>query len=397
MAKVITDEKLIDEALTRGVEEVIEKDHLKKAMLSGRQLRVKFGIDPTSPDLHLGHAVALRKLKQFEDLGHKIVLIIGDFTARVGDPTGRSETRKPLTEKEIKLNLKEYLKQAGKILNIRRAEVNYNSKWLAKENMEKIFQLASAGTFQQMMKRADFKKRVDEGGDISVVELLYPLMQGYDSVKVKADVELGGSDQLFNLLMGRKVQRHFGQPEQDILTVPLLVGLDGVKKMSKSYGNYVGLDDEATDMFGKVMSLPDALIENYLLLCTGLVSDEIKNIMKLPPRDAKVRLGKEITSIYHGEKDAGKAVENFEKIFSKKEIPEDAPELILFGKEISAVDLVLLSGVAESKSEAKRLIEQGALEVGGRVEKDIHAMLTPQNGDAVRIGKKYFARIKSAE
>lgn len=394
MGKILTDPKLIDALLSRGVEKIIDPEHLRGELLSGKELRVKLGVDPTSPDLHLGHTIPLRKLREFQDLGHKVVLIIGDFTAQIGDPSGRSETRKPLSEKEISANMKAYLKQAGKILDIRKAEIRYNGDWFRKAAARTVFEIAAAGTFQQMLHRADFKKRIDAGGDVTVVELLYPLFQGYDSVMVRADVELGGSDQLFNLLAGRKVQRHFGQEEQDIMTMPLLEGLDGERKMSKSFGNYIGLNEDADSMFGKVMSLPDGLMKKYFELCTLLSEKEIEDNLSGNPRDAKVKLGEEIAALYNGRKEAAKARERFEKIFSKKEMPEDIPELRIKEAEIPTIEVVLLSGVAESRSEAKRLIEQGAVEAGGRVERDVHGTILFEDGDLLRVGKKYFARVK---
>ena len=266
--KVTTDEKKIDEVLNIGVEEIIEKEHLFNAMKSGRRLNIKFGIDPTMPDLHLGHSVPLRKLRAFQDLGHLAVLIIGDTTAMIGDPSGRSETRKLLSSSEVKKNMKNYLKQAEKILDIKNTKVVYNSKWLDK-NMVTILELSKAGSVQQILHRSDFKKRIENDQDVTLLETLYPLLQGYDSVVVKADLEIGGTDQKFNLLTGRRVQRYFKVPEQDILTLPLLEGTDGVKKMSKSYGNYIALDEKPEDMYGKIMSLPDSLIIKYFNLCTN--------------------------------------------------------------------------------------------------------------------------------
>ena len=385
----------IDHLLSRNVETVIEKEHLWKALESGRKLRVKLGIDPTSPDLHLGHAVVLQKLKEFQDLGHQAVLIIGDFTARIGDPTGRSQVRKPLSETEIKANERAYLKQAGLVIDVKKAEVHHNSEWLLKEGVNGLFALTAAGTMQQMLRRADFKERLAAGGDVTVTELLYPLLQGYDSVKVKADVELGGNDQLLNLLAGRKVQRHFGMEEQDVLTAPLLEGLDGEKKMSKSYGNYIGLTDVPEDMFGKTMSLPDTLVEKYFLFCTGLSATEIESLKnELGPKELKERLGFLLVSRYHGEKQARMAQEHFEKLFSKKEVPEDAPELKVSGSAISALDLVMASGAAKSKSDARRLIEQGGVELGSRILKNPQEMLTVNGGEVARIGKRRFFRLK---
>jgi len=387
-------EDAIKHLLARNVEEVIDRAHLEKALLSGKKLRVKLGIDPTSPDLHLGHAVVLRKLKEFQDLGHRAVLIIGDFTARIGDPSGKSEARKPLSEKEIKENMRKYLDQAGKILSIRDAEIRYNGEWFGKEKADDLLKLAAAGTMQQMLRREDFKKRVAQGGDVTVTELLYPLFQGYDSVKVEADVELGGNDQLFNLLAGRKVQRRFGVEEQDILTVPLLEGTDGEKKMSKSVGNYIGLTDEPADMFGKIMSVPDKLVHKYFMLCTDLEESVINKLEKeLPPRGLKARLGSEVVRLYHGEKAAKAAEDNFNRMFSKKEMPADLPELKLRVKELSALEMVLASGTAKSKSEARRLIEQGGFEIDGAVKKDAGEILSFRGGEVARMGKKKFFRI----
>lgn len=394
MGSAIVDEAKIGHLLSRGVDEVIERDHLLSALKDGRQLRVKLGIDPTAPDLHLGHAVVLRKLKDFQDLGHQIVLVIGDFTARIGDPSGRSETRKPLTEKEIKINSKGYLAQAAKVLNVKKCEVVYNGKWFNKGGLEKMLEIAAAASMQQVLHRADFAKRLEEGHDVSLLEALYPLFQGYDSVEVRADVELGGTDQKFNLLMGRKIQRHFGMPEQDILMTPILEGLDGVKKMSKSYGNYIGITENADSMFGKIMSLPDGLMPRYFLLCTDLLEDEIGRIGHLPSaRDQKARLAFEIVKLYHGEDAAQKAQEKFDALFSKKEIPKNAPEIKIDKDEISVLDLVMLSRPTESKSEARRLIEQGGVDLDGRVKNDPAEILQLKGGEILKIGKRSFIRI----
>jgi tyrosyl-tRNA synthetase len=376
-------EDKISSLLSRNVEEVIEKDHLEAALRSGKKLRIKFGIDPTSPDLHLGHAVVLNKLKDFQDAGHKIVLIIGDFTARIGDPSGRSETRKTLGENEIKENMKKYLSQAGKILNVKKAEVAHNSSWFAKEGIEQFVQLAMSGTFQQVLRRADFKKRIDAGEDITFLELLYPLFQGYDSVKINADVEVGGTDQKFNLLMGRRVQRHFGMAEQDVMTFPLLEGVDGVKKMSKSFGNYIGLTEPAESMFGKIMSIPDALVEKYFLLCTPLSENEIEGLKKeLGPKNLKERLGFEIIKRYHDEKAAREAQENFENIFSKKDLADTELPIVKVPNEINLVDFVVLCfascKIEKSKSEARRLIIQKSLKIDGEVWDDPKVLFKPQ-------------------
>ncbi len=389
------DPRAIEDILSRNVEEVVDRDHLRAALASGRKLRVKFGVDPTSPDLHLGHAVVLRKLRQFQAAGHRAVLVVGDFTGMIGDPSGRSETRKPLTAATVRANMKSYLAQAGKILDMKKAEVAHNSAWFAKEGIAEFVRLASAGTFQEVLHRADFKKRIDAGQGITFLELLYPLFQGYDSVKVRADVELGGTDQTFNLLAGRRVQRHFGMPEQDIMTAPLLEGLDGVKKMSKSVGNYIGLTDKPEDMFGKVMSVPDALVKKYFMLCTDLTEAEIAALAEREkPKALKERLGAEIVKLYHGEKAARAAQENFEKVFSRGETPEDIPEVRVKSAKITALDLAMELGAAKSRGEARRLIEQGGFDIDGTTEKDPQAAVALRGGEVVKAGKKRFFRIK---
>ena len=383
----------IKNVLDRNVGEVIERAHLEQTLKTGKKLRVKLGIDPTSPDLHLGHAVVLRKLKEFQDLGHQAVLIIGDFTAQVGDPSGRNDARKPMRQDEIANNMKQYLAQAGKIIDVKKAEIHNNSEWFAKKGFSKFIELASSSTMQQVLKRNDFKKRLDAGQDITLLEVLYPVLQGYDSVEVKADIELGGEDQKLNLLMGRRVQRHFGMEEQDVLTVPLLVGLDGEKKMCKSIGNYIGLTETPDQMFGKTMSVPDALMRSYFLLATDMREDEIKKLEKeLGPRDLKARLGFEIVKLYHGEKAASAARAEFDKVFSKKEAPEDAPELNL-PKNLSVLDVVVASGAVKSKGEARRLIEQGAVDIGGSKKSDPKEVYKFKGGETVKIGKKHFFRI----
>ncbi len=389
------DDNRVEAILTRGVEEAIDKEHLKNALLSGAKLRVKLGIDPTAPDLHLGHAVVLRKLKAFQDLGHTIVLIIGDFTARIGDPSGRDKTRPPLSEADVETNMKNYLRQAGKILDIKKTEVAHNKKWLGKLSGVDLFELLSHVSVQQITEREDFQKRLAAHQSIRMHELLYPVMQGYDSVAIKADLELGGTDQTFNLLVGRSLMEKRGMKPQDVLTVPLLEGTDGERKMSKSLGNYIGIADEPNDMFGKIMSVPDRLVEKYFLLCTDLASGEIGALKKeLKPKALKERLGLEIVKLYHGEKAAAAAQENFEKLFSKGEIPADIPELKLGAKSFSVLDLVMLSGATKSKSDARRLIEQGGLELSGKVVKDPQAIQQFTGGEIVRIGKKRFFKLK---
>ena len=320
-------EEAVKKLLTHNVSEVIDRARLERRLLAGEKLRVKLGIDPTSPDLHLGHAVVLRKLREFQDLGCKAVLIIGDFTAQIGDPSGRDKTRPHLTEKEIKANMKKYLAQAGKIIDVKdvkKAEVAHNGKWLEKLGGGEVLKLLSLVTAQQIIERADFRERFSAHKPVRMHELIYPIYQAYDSVAVKADVELGGTDQTFNLMAGRDLMEKQGMPPQDIMTLPLLEGTDGEKKMSKSLGNYIALDDAPDEMFGKIMSVPDKLVEKYFALCTDLGEQEIKKLREgLKPKELKERLGVEIVKIYHDRLDAAKAKEDFETLFSKKETPED--------------------------------------------------------------------------
>ncbi len=389
--KVITDEKKIDEVLSRGVEEVIDKEHLQSRLLSGKQLRVKFGIDPTMPDLHLGHSVPLRKLRQFQDLGHIAVLIIGDYTAMVGDPTGRTETRKVLTEKEVKSNMQKYLEQAGKILDLKKLEVRYNSEWLDK-GIQTIWTLAQSGSVNQMLRRADFKERMEKDLDITVLELMYPLMQGYDSVAVEADLELGGTDQKFNLLTGRRVQRYFKQPEQDVITFPLLEGLDGIKKMSKSFGNYIALDENPENMFGKIMSIPDSLISKYTGLCTNLPVPSADELAEQNPRDVKARLAHEIVKIYYNEKKAEHAQQTFVNTFSKKEIPEEIKEIKCDGGELLS-EVLVKNKILPSKSEWRRLVLSKSVHDLTNNENIVDVNLEVRRDLTLKIGKKRFIKI----
>ncbi|KKT56945.1 MAG: tyrosyl-tRNA synthetase, tyrosyl-tRNA synthetase [Parcubacteria group bacterium GW2011_GWC1_45_13] len=378
----------IKEILERGVSGIIEKSHLERALRSGKKLRVKFGIDPTSPDLHLGHAVPFRKLKQFQEVGHEIIFIIGDFTARIGDPSGRESARKPLTPKEVKSNLKKYLSLAGKIINIKNAKMLCNSKWLA--NTDTLLRLASIGSIQYVMKRDEFRTRQVGGQEITILEAMYPLFQGYDSVKIGADVEVGGADQELNLLAGRKLQKYFGQKEQDILMTPLLTGTDGVRKMSKSFSNYIALNDAPQDMFGKIMSLPDNLLEQYFLLSTDVPMEEAKKLLGRKPFEAKKVLAYEIVKLYHRENFANKAREYFEKTFSKKEIPEN---LRIYRAKVNEewADFLTREKLISSHSEAKRLIEGGGLDFNGK--KIARAGEQISESGTVKIGKYKFIKI----
>lgn len=396
--KIVTDPKKINEILDIGVEEIIEKGHLIEALKSGRQLRVKLGIDPTMPDLHIGHTVPLRKLRQFQDLGHKAVLIIGDSTALIGDPSGRFETRKTLSSAEVKKNMKNYLRQAEKVLDLKSVEVRYNSEWLG-NNMMTILELSKAGTIQQVLHRSDFKKRIDNDQDITILEVLYPLLQGYDSVAVKADLELGGTDQKFNLLMGRKVQRYYKVPEQDILTLPLLEGVDGIKKMSKSFGNYIALDEKPNEMFGNIMSVPDNLITKYMKLCTGIPFSEIEKTEvdlkkeSLNPRDAKLKLAYEIVKIYHGEKGAEKAKSNFINTFQKGEVPGEMTELKAENGQ-SLMGVLVQGKVVSSRGDFRRLVQEGAVVNLETKEKITNPDFIPEKEMKFKIGKRRFIKIK---
>ncbi len=374
--------------LARGVEEVIEKSHLEKALQSGEKLTIKFGIDPTSPDLHLGHMVPLRKLRQFQDAGHNTALIIGDFTATIGDPSGRNEERAPLSQSEVKKNLKKYLALADKIIDVKKCKVFYNSAWFKKDGVAKILELSRVGTFQQVMRRADFKERIEAGNDITLLELLYPLFQGYDSAMVKADVEIGGTDQKFNLLMGRRVQRHFGVPEQDVLTLPLLEGTDGVRKMSKNYKNYIALDEMPEDMFAKIMSVSDALVKKYFLLLTDVVE---KDFPVLSPLLQKKKLAFEIISALHTSKKALSAQDAFEKKVQNRNVVTDAPAVRAMNGEIW-IDFLVRIGYAKSKSEAKRLVDGGGVDFESIRVKSGNEKITKKG--IAKIGKHTFIKIK---
>jgi len=378
--------------ITHGVVEVIEETHLQKMLASGKKLRVKFGIDPTAPDLHLGHMVPLRKLRQFQDAGHKIVLIIGDFTARIGDPTGRSEERKPLSEKEVKANMKKYLAEAGKILNVKKAEVHYNGKWLNK-NLATVIELSRAGSISQVLHRADFKKRLDEGHDITLLEAMYPLFQGYDSVAVKADLEIGGTDQKFNLLMGRRVQRHFGVPEQDVMMLPLLEGTDGVRKMSKSFGNYIGISEAPEIMFGKIMSVSDDVIPKYILLLTDLPVAEMEKKLAGDPRGVKLELAQVIVGMFHGLKAAKQAQAEFIRVVSNKGMPSEMPTVTVRSQRLPIIDLLLEVHLVSSKSEARRLIAQGGVKINGEKQSDDKQVIVIGKGITAQVGKMKYCKV----
>ena len=391
------------EYLLKGVIEVIPEDGLKaklsQAKKENRPLRIKLGVDPSSPDIHLGHTVVLRKLKHFQDLGHQIVFIIGDFTGRIGDPSGKSSTRKKLTKEEVEKNAITYKEQAFKILDPNKTEIRYNSEWFENIKFSEVLELTSKYTVAKILERDDFSKRYRDGKPISLMEFLYPLMQGYDSVIVKADVEIGGTDQKFNLLVGRDIQREYGQDPQIIMTLPLLEGIDGINKMSKSLGNYIGINEAPSQIFGKIMSISDDLMIKYFELVTDFTPDEIRDIKsKLEngtnPRDIKILLAETVVAQYYNKEIALKTKEEFIEVFSKKSaIPEDTPVFNLKENK-SLIELLVESGIVESRSEVKRLLKQGAIYIdGNKVEKDI--LLTPNDKFIIKVGKKKFLKLNN--
>ena len=389
--------------LRRGTVEVLNEvelsEKLTESVKTGKQLRIKLGLDPTSPDIHLGHTVVLRKMRQFQDLGHKAVLIIGDYTARIGDPTGQNSTRPILTPEQIEQNARTYFEQAGKILDTspEKLETRHNSEWLEKLTLMELIQIAAKKTVAQMLQRDTFKKRMEAGIDVYTHEFLYPLMQGYDSVMIESDVELGGTDQTFNNLVGRDIQKAYGQKQQVVITMPILVGLDGKEKMSKSKGNYIGVTDEPNDMFGKVMSISDEMMENYFTLLTDMPTEEIAaltNAGKTHPKQAKVLLGKTIVAQFYNEETANAAAAHFEKVFAQKQLPDEIAEFEMAREPISVKQLLLACKLTETGGEAKRLCAQGGVSINGDRFSDPNAQITPRNGMTIQVGKRKFAKIK---
>ncbi len=391
--------RVIKEVLTRGVEEVINKSHLEKRLKSDERLRIKFGIDPTSADLHLGHSIPLKKLKQFQELGHQVIFLIGDFTARIGDPSARLDKRRPLTEKEIKKNMQDYIRQAAKILNMKQVEVRYNSEWYEKKGAAFLMDLTSRFTYARLIERDEFKKRIAKDIDISMLELIYPLLQGYDSVELKSDIEIGGADQKFNLLFARRVQKKYQQPQQDIITVPLLIGIDGARKMSKFYGNYIKLEEKPAEMFGKIMSISDNLIISYFELLTDVPLkkiDQYKKVLqlkKINPRDSKEELAFEITKMYHSQKAAEKTQEEFNKVFKEKKLPSKILEIKIEEEALDILDLLVKTKLAPSKSEAKRLIIQKGVKIDGRIQNDWRKMVKIKKEIVIQVGKRKFVKV----
>lgn len=387
--EVDTDEKKIDEVLTRGVNEVIQKEELKKELLSGRQLRVKLGIDPTSTNLHLGNAIALLKLRDFQELGHIVVFIIGDATGIIGDTSDKDSERPMLSREQVKENSKTYFEQAGRILDMSKAEKLFNSEWLNRLTYKDIGEHADQFSVADFVARENIRMRLEKGTRVSLREILYPLMQGYDSVAINADVELGGTDQRFNLLAGRKLQEHFGKRPQHILMTEMIDGTDG-RQMSKSLGNTINILDEPDDMYGKIMSLHDELVEQYFISCTRVPMLEVETLMsEKHPRDAKMQLAREIVSLYHGKEKAAQAEENFVSTFTRGEIPSEIPEVaVLKGTRLFDA----MSSLVSSKSELRRLILEGAVEYeDGRKVPSLDTVIS--EGTVLKIGKRRFIRI----
>ena len=392
--------------IKRGASEIIQEEELvqklQKSIKEKKPLNIKLGCDPSRPDLHIGHSVVLRKLAQFQSLGHQAILIIGDFTGMIGDPTGRNATRPALTLDEARENGKSYFEQASRILDKEKTKIVYNSEWLSKMSFEDVIKLSSKYTVARMLERDDFTKRFKSGIAISIHEFLYPLAQAMDSVAIKSDVELGGTDQKFNLLVGRDIQREFEIDPQVIITMPLLVGTDGVEKMSKSYNNYIGISESAKDIFGKALSISDDLIYTYFELATDVPNSrlqEIKKTLENPetnPRNIKRELAKALVKMYHDQKAADQAEEEFDRIFIKKEIPDDIPEYSFESgkKDIGIVDLIVQVKFASSKSEARRLVSQGGVSINGDKIDDINKIIALGKEQILKVGKRKFIKIK---
>lgn len=396
--------------LKRGAAEIVPEEALKmkimKAVVTGTPLKVKLGLDPSAPDIHIGHTVVLHKLRQFQDLGHEVQLIIGDFTGRIGDPTGKSETRKQLSEEDVKHNAQTYQTQLAKVLDLNKTSFYYNSTWLGELRFDDVLRLAGKVTVARMLERDDFAKRYAANQPIHVHEFFYPLMQGYDSVSLESDIELGGTDQTFNILMGRTLQGAYEIKEGQVaILMPLLEGLDGVQKMSKSLRNYIGIDEQPNDIFGKTMSIPDTLMLKYFELTTALSNEEIEELRQglaagtIHPRDAKLRLAKLYVEMYHGAEAAEEAEQHFITVFQKRGLPDDIEEVNLDSSDLEAgslsiIKLLVSLSLHASNGEARRSVEQGAVKINEQKLTDIHAQITPVDGDILQVGKRKFVRIK---
>lgn len=391
--------------ISYGVADLLPEDEFKKklekAVATNTPLIIKLGLDPTAPDIHLGHTVVLRKLKLFQDFGHKVIILIGDFTARIGDPTGKSVTRPPLTEEQVITNAKTYQEQIFKVLDAEKTEVRFNSEWLSKLDFADVLKLASKYTVARMLERDDFHKRYTEGRPISIHEFMYPLMQGYDSVALKADVEFGGTDQTFNLLMGRHLQGEEGMPEQTIITMPILEGLDGVQKMSKSLGNYIGISEAPSEMYGKAMSIPDELMMRYFMLVTDMSIEEQEQLSQdlesgaAHPRDVKMKLAHTIVRLYHGEEAANFGQDEFVRVFQKHAMPTDIPEykVAITEEPVFVPQLLSDAGLTASNGEARRSIKAGAFKIDGEKCNEEHIVL--KDGMVLQVGKRKFIKIVS--
>lgn len=390
--------------LKRGVVEIVPYDDfeakLKQSIITNTPLKVKLGLDPSAPDIHIGHTVVLHKMRQFQELGHQIQLLIGDFTGKIGDPTGKSEMRKPLTDDQVKENAKTYFEQFSKIIDMDKAQVYYNSEWLTKLTFPEVIELASKLTVARMLERDDFSKRYKSGQPISIHEFFYPLMQGYDSVALDSDIELGGTDQTFNVLMGRHLQEEYGKNKQVAMTLPLLEGLDGERKMSKSLGNYIGIDEEPNEIFGKSMSIPDELMIKYYELATQIPMDKIeamKNGLKdgtVHPRDAKMKLGYTFVEMYHGKEAAEQALNHFKTVFQQNALPDDIEEVKWEGdEEVWVVKLLVDLGMQSSNGEARRMIQNGGVKINQQKVTDNQMQVKLKDGMIVQVGKRKFKKI----
>ena len=383
--------------ISKGVDEIIGLDELKEKLAKNKPLTVKLGLDPSAPDIHLGHTVVLRKLRQLQDLGHNIVIIIGDFTGKIGDPTGKSKARKALTTEQVLENAKTYEEQIFKVLDKKKTKVNFNSEWLSKMNFEDVIRLGAKMTVARMLEREDFKKRYENQMPIGIHEFFYPLMQGFDSVEIKADIELGGTDQRFNLLMGRMLQKEFGQEPQCIIMMPLLEGLDGINKMSKSLGNYIGIDEDARVMFEKIMTLPDELIVKYFELVTDIHPDEVEKIKELlrdgtNPRDIKMQLGREIVELYHGKDAVKDAEDRFKLVFQRKEIPDDIKCVEVSKENLDLAEIITNNLLVKSKNEFRRLVVQGGVKVNQEKISNLQDVVA-EGELVIQIGKKKFIKL----
>lgn len=385
--------------ITRGVVDIVSREELVDRLKKSRPLRIKTGFDPTAPDIHLGHTVLLRKMKQFQDAGHRVIFLIGDFTGMIGDPSGRSTTRRPMTREQVLENARTYQQQIFKVLDPDRTEIRFNSEWMSKMNITEFIRLASTQTVARMLERDDFKTRFADRKPIGIHEFMYPLVQGYDSVALNADVELGGTDQVFNLLMAREIQKAYGLNPQVIITLPLLEGLDGVQKMSKSYNNYIGINDKPSEMFGKLMSISDELMWRYYELLSSKKLEEI-NLMKtrvengqLHPMEVKMELASELVESFHGKADAIRARQEFEQVFRARSLPDDMPEVSLRLDKPWICTVLKDSHLTTSTSEAKRMIRQGAVRLDGERIKD-EDMILPSGTYIIKVGRRRFARVK---